>query len=121
MNFSRVLQWTYRLLFCGLFFQGTCTQAHDFSLSSETERAYGLKTQVLEGPGPWKIPESAYVHSLDRRGFYRVRQGKYAWVSSELAQSEGLKIGDALVIQGAAFLRLTELALEEGAPEGHGH
>jgi hypothetical protein len=99
-------------------------------ISPEALRNFELKTIRLAGSGPWTLPPSAKLQSLEEENVYRLRNGFYKrveFVVSKRTASEmtigadNLKAGDEVVISGIGFLRIAEIAAFGGAPEGHSH
>ena len=90
-----------------------------------------IKSTPLAGSSPWKVPVEACVTSGKKTLIYHeetpgsfspievevVRQDRtHAWITSKK-----LKVKDAVVTQGAKFLRLIELDAMAGAEGGHAH
>jgi hypothetical protein len=99
-------------------------------LSAEAIKNFDLKSLVLTSSGPWDIPNSAVLNSLEEVNVYRLRNGFYKRIDFKLISKAGTSIkirsddlikGDAIVIQGVGFLRTAEITASGGAPEGHSH
>lgn len=99
-------------------------------LASVALKNFAIRTQTLSGSGPWPLPVSARLLSLEESNLYRLRGGWFKRVDFELLSSNDQKItvssselkeGDEIVVEGVGFLRITELTAFGGAPEGHSH
>ena len=99
-------------------------------LSPEATKNFGLKTQALTGPGPWKAPLSAVLTAGEEVNVYRVRSGHYKRIDFRthskdetglMLSSRELRAGDEIVTEGVGFLRIAEITAFGGAPEGHSH
>lgn len=92
-------------------------------LSSKAAAAIGLKTAPLSGNSPFRVPISSLVFFRDEQGVYRLRAGWLKLVEVELdgktakdglIESKELRSGDAVVVSGAALLRVAELNVASG-------
>ena len=99
-------------------------------LASEPLATFGIKTLALEGAGPWRVPASARLFSLEEVNLYRQRDGFFRRIDFIEVQREGesllirsgaLRAGDAVATEGIGYLRLIELNALGGEPAGHAH
>ena len=99
-------------------------------LSPEALKNFEIKTLKISGSGPWVVPASARMVSLEEVNLYRLKDGFFKRIDFSLVENKngGLKVrskdlaeGDEIVINGVGFLRIAEIAAFGGAPEGHAH
>ncbi len=93
-----------------------------FRLSDPAQKRLGIRTRVIESEGEFQASPEALVHYGDQVGVYLLRGGWFKLVQVKwtkeasglvVVRSPELRQGDALVIGGAPFLRVTDLAIEE--------
>lgn len=101
-------------------------------LSDKALSRLGIVTQKIAAL-PLGIPRSSLVFFQEDVGVYRLRSGWFKLVTlatlasghAELgfipANSADFKVGDEIVVSGAALLRVAELDALGGDEEGHGH
>lgn len=101
-----------------------------FKISPEAEvnfKVEKIKVQSSEGV---EIPKKALVTSTIEVNVYRYREGFYKRIDFETIsksttgikiKSKDIKQGDEIATTGLGFLRVTEIAAFDGAPEGHSH
>lgn len=101
-----------------------------FKLSAEALKNFGLRYSRLNGGGPWVVPKSAVVHSVEETNLFRRRDGFFKRVDFRAEKSAGdrltvdsgdLREGDEVVVMGLGFLRIAELAATGGIAHGHSH
>lgn len=119
------------LLFVLIFIShGVWADEEGFELSEVAQRNFGVKTQKLEGSGPWPVSSTAVVRSNEEVNLYRFRDGRFFRVDFEIVSqspeqlkvlSQDLQAGDAVVLQGIGFLRIAEIAASGGVEHGHSH
>jgi hypothetical protein len=99
-------------------------------LSKEALARFGIKTQRLNGRGPWMVPISARVQSGEEVNVFRARGEFYKRIDFSTIKTSfthitirtsDLREGDQIVIEGVGFLRIAEVVAFGGAPEGHSH
>lgn len=101
-----------------------------FKLSPEALKNFELKFKKLSGDGPWALPQNAVVHSGEERNLYRLRAGFFKRIDFEtnrksnaeiFVDSDDMREGDEIVVDGLGFLRIAELAAFGGVAHGHSH
>lgn len=101
-----------------------------FKLSAEAEKNFEIKKIKLTSNSLIELPSAAVARSAMEVNLYRIREGfykridfKYVKRSSDkiVVNSIDLKAGDEVAISGLGFLRISEIAAFDGAPEGHSH
>lgn len=106
------------------------SEENGIKLSKEAFANFGIKSLKLTGNGPWSIPSSARLLSLEETNIYRVRDQFIKRIDFKTIKTAGgiitvqtseLRAGDEVVINGIGFLRIAELVAFGGAPEGHSH
>ncbi|MGE4108233.1 MAG: hypothetical protein AB7F66_13545 [Bacteriovoracia bacterium] len=106
------------------------SESKGFKLSPEALKNFDLKTQKLNGDGPWTISKSAIVHSGEETNLFRVRSGFFKRIDFQVVKkadasltvdSDDLREGDEIVLAGTGFLRVSELAAFGGVAHGHSH
>lgn len=100
-----------------------------FTLSEEAKKNFSIQVKVLEGSGPWSVPDSALLFSGNEKNIYRVRDGFFKRIDITIVKkdkktltikSNEIKVGDAIVIQGVGFIRIAEVDVTSD-DSGHGH
>lgn len=101
-------------------------------LSDQAIQRLGIQTHKI-ATLPLKIPRSSLVFFQEDIGVYRLRKGWFKLVELKNfspsptgihfipTDSAEFKIGDHIVVSGAALLRVAELDAFGGGEEGHGH
>ena len=90
-----------------------------FRLAPQAVQTLGIETIPLQRGKPEEIPASALVYYQDEIGVYRLRDGWFRLIP--LDAPEELRSGDSVAIQGAGFLRVTDMSLFGNQPSGHHH
>lgn len=99
-------------------------------LSPKAAAAIGLKTAPLRGKSPFRVPISSLVFFRDEQGVYRLRAGWLKLIEVELngktakdglIEAKELRSGDAVVVSGAALLRVAELNVAGGEDHDQEH
>ena len=105
-------------------------ERNGFKLSVEALKNFELKLKKLSGDGPWALPNAAIVHSGEERNIYRLRAGFFKRIDFEtirkselerVVDSDDMREGDEIVVDGLGFLRIAELAAFGGVAHGHSH
>lgn len=100
-----------------------------FTLSNEAIKNFSIKTEALEGNGPWVIPATALLLTGEEKNIYRLRDGYFKRIDIEVVEKVASKIlfkslevksGDSLVVQGVDFIRTAEVDATSGE-SGHSH
>lgn len=107
--------------------------AHDveqgFRLSDAAIARLGVRFEELKGNGPWSVPKNALVKVKRSTGVYRQSDGFITLVLVETKeaignyvriQSEDLRAGDRVAVEGGGFLRVVELDLSGGGGDSCG-
>ena len=98
-------------------------------LSTKAAGALGVRTALLRGPEPYRVPSGSLIFSQDEVAVYRLRGGWLKRIKVQLLEkskadavirSREFKSGDHVVVAGAALVRVAELDLSRG-DVGHGH
>lgn len=101
-----------------------------FKLSPEALKNFELKSVRLSDEGPWTLPKTALVHSGEETNLFRGRDGFFKRIDFQTLKhsdtqltlrSRDLRQGDEVVIAGAGFLRIAEIAATGGVSHGHSH
>lgn len=101
-----------------------------FKISPEAVKHFELQFQKLAGAGPWNLPSSAILLSGEKQSLYRLRNESYQRIEFKLIKktnnewnlsSPDLRAGDEIVVRGAGFLRIAELAASGEVSHGHSH
>jgi len=101
-----------------------------FKLSSEAEANFIVEKVKVQSSDGVELPKKALVTSTIEVNVYRYRDGYYKRIdfntitksaTSIKIKSKDLKQGDEIATTGLSFLRVTEIAAFDGAPEGHSH
>lgn len=101
-----------------------------FKLSPETEANFKVEKIKVQSSEDVEIPRKALVTSTIEINVYRYRDGFYKRIdfdtiskntTSLRIKSKDIKQGDEIATTGLGFLRVTEIAAFDGAPEGHAH
>lgn len=99
-------------------------------LSPAVVRNFEIKTEKVNGKGPWTLPATSILLSAEEVNLYRLRGGFFKRIdffkvnrtkSHITVSSKELESGDEVVTGGIGFLRIAELAAFGGAPSGHIH
>lgn len=101
-----------------------------FKLSPEAEVNFAVKKIKVQSADGVEIPQKALVTSTVEVNVYRYRDGFYKRIDFDTVskntttlriKSKDIKQGDEIATTGLGFLRVTEIAAFDGAPEGHSH
>lgn len=101
-----------------------------FKLSVEAEKNFDIKKIKVQSSLSVELPLSAIATSTIEVNVYRFRDGFYKRIDfNQISKNQGkisikspdLKAGDEIAISGLGFLRVSEIAAFDGAPEGHSH
>lgn len=101
-----------------------------FKLSVEAEKNFDIKKIKVQSSLSVELPLSAIATSTVEVNVYRFRDGFYKRIDfNQISKNQGrisikspdLKQGDEIAISGLGFLRVSEIAAFDGAPEGHAH
>lgn len=101
-----------------------------FKLSPEAEANFKVEKIKVQSSDGIEIPRKALVTSTIEINVYRYRDGFYKRIdfdtiskntTSLKIKSKDIKQGDEIATTGLGFLRVTEIAAFDGAPEGHAH
>jgi hypothetical protein len=101
-----------------------------FKMSPEAEANFKVKKIKVQSADGIEIPKKALVTSTIEVNVYRYREGFYKRIDFDTIskntttlkiKSKDLKQGDEIATTGLGFLRVTEIAAFDGAPEGHSH
>ncbi len=101
-----------------------------FKLSVEAEKNFDIKKIKMQSSLSVELPLSAIATSTIEVNVYRFRDGFYKRIDfNQISKDQGrisikspdLKAGDEIAISGLGFLRVSEIAAFDGAPEGHAH
>lgn len=101
-----------------------------FKLSPEAEKNFGIGKVKVKNILQIEIPKTAIVTSGMEINLYRMREGFYKRIDFKIKSnaqnnvtitSNELVVNDEIAISGLGFLRISELAAFDGAPEGHSH
>lgn len=95
------------------------SQADGIRISDKAIKTLEIVTNSLSpGSESFSIPPSAIIHSLDKVGVYRLRNGWFKFIEVKMLErsskrttvySSELHSSDQVVIQGVALLRVTEM------------
>jgi hypothetical protein len=100
-----------------------------FKLSAEAMKTMEIKSVPYAG-GSISLPAKAIVQIKDEKSVFRIRDGWIKRTSVQVLQknpdslvisSKGFRDADQVVVEGAGFLRISEIFSEEGASHGHSH
>jgi hypothetical protein len=100
-----------------------------FTLSKEAIKNFSVKTEVMDGNGPWVVPVEALLLTGKEKNIYRYRKGTFKRIDIEvvgklagniLFKSLEIKKGDSIVVQGVGFIRTAEVDVTNGE-SGHHH
>lgn len=110
--------------------KGVTTISKDgFTLSPEAFKTFEIKTQKVDGAGPWTLPKSCLLLTGEEKNIFRIRNQAFKRIDVEVLkkindsaviQSTEIKSGDEIVVQGVGFLRIAELDATSGE-SGHHH
>lgn len=101
-----------------------------FKLSPEAEKNFAVKKIKIKSSSSIELPLSAIATSTVEVNVYRFRDGFYKRIDfNQISKNQekifikslDLKEGDEVAISGLGFLRVSEIAAFDGAPEGHSH
>ena len=101
-----------------------------FKLSPEAEVNFKVNKVKVLSTESIELPRKALVASTIEVNVYRYRAGFYKRIDFETIsksattikiKSKDIKQGDEIATTGLGFLRVTEIAAFDGAPEGHSH
>jgi hypothetical protein len=101
-----------------------------FKLSPEAEANFKVEKIKVQSSDGVEIPKKALVTSTIEVNVYRYRDGFYKRIDFDTIsknttnlkiKSKDIKQGDEIATTGLGFLRVTEIAAFDGAPEGHAH
>lgn len=101
-----------------------------FKLSVEAEKNFDIKKIKILSTASIELPLSAVATSTVEVNVYRFRDGFYKRIDfNQISKNQNkifikspeLKTGDEVAISGLGYLRVTEIAAFDGAPEGHSH
>lgn len=101
-----------------------------FKLSPEAEANFQVKKIKVSSSATVELPTSAISTSTTEVNVYRFRAGFYKRIDfiqiskgqgRIIIKSQDIRQGDEIAISGLGFLRVSEIAAFDGAPEGHSH
>lgn len=100
-----------------------------FTLSEEARKKFSIETKLVNGNGPWNLPDSALLLSGKEKNIYRLRDGVFKRIDLKVLEKTGdqlllesteLRSGDYVVIKGVGFIRTAEVDATSGE-SGHHH
>ncbi|AZZ37301.1 hypothetical protein CIK05_11045 [Bdellovibrio sp. qaytius] len=101
-----------------------------FKLSPEAEKNFQINKIKIVTSTSIELPLTAIATSTVEVNVYRFREGFYKRIdfiqlsknqNKIFIKSPELKVGDEVAVSGLGYLRVTEIAAFDGAPEGHSH
>lgn len=106
------------------------SKTQGIQLSEFAVKTLGLKTAPIVAPSNHRLSPGALVKFQNEAGVYRLRGGWFKLIEGKLLslsatealfQSNELRPGDQIVIEGVPLLRVAELEAWGGSGDGHGH
>ncbi len=105
-------------------------EKNGFKLAPQVFKNFEIQTLKLSGSGPWMIPLSARLISMEEVNLYRVRNGFFKRIDFNISKKSSeqltissveLKPGDEIATTGIGYLRIVELAAFGGVADSHSH